>query len=263
MRCPRKRSSRRLFVLAPSAATIFIAVFLVFLPILHSALAEYTWNGTEWVWNEESPGSTNEGTVDAAEGSGDDSGVRVEDARRKNVVDSRKNSWSDSDDDDVDEDEYEYEGSGEYDDEDYGDDDDGEYEDDDSEDSYGSPVDSTMDYGSSHNDGKNDDIYVDGPPPPQSRPGEDIHGGINNNNNYNDLQNKRPQSHTTSFFAKPGTLAAVVGGAVVGLLCAILCVMFVVYRMRKKDEGSYALDEPKRSPTVNSYSKAPSREFYA
>ena len=58
-------------------------------------------------------------------------------------------------------------------------------------------------------------------------------------------------------------VSAVVGGAVVGLLCAILCVMFVVYRMRKKDEGSYALDEPKRSPAVNSYSKAPSREFYA
>ena len=49
-------------------------------------------------------------------------------------------------------------------------------------------------------------------------------------------------------------------GAVVGLLCAILCVMFVVYRMRKKDEGSYALDEPKRgSPSVNSYSKPPNR----
>ena len=58
-------------------------------------------------------------------------------------------------------------------------------------------------------------------------------------------------------------ISAVIGGAVVGLLCAILCVMFVVYRMRKKDEGSYALDEPKRSPTVNSYSKPPSREFYA
>ena len=56
---------------------------------------------------------------------------------------------------------------------------------------------------------------------------------------------------------------AVIGGAVVGLLCAILCVMFVVYRMRKKDEGSYALDEPKRSPTVNAYAKHPSREFYA
>ena len=31
----------------------------------------------------------------------------------------------------------------------------------------------------------------------------------------------------------------------------------------KKDEGSYALDELKRYPAVNSYSEAPSREFYA
>lgn len=57
---------------------------------------------------------------------------------------------------------------------------------------------------------------------------------------------------------------AVIGGAVVGLLCAILVVMFIVYRMRKKDEGSYALDEPKRSPASNSYAKnATNREFYA
>ncbi|KAK2717922.1 hypothetical protein QYM36_006648, partial [Artemia franciscana] len=62
---------------------------------------------------------------------------------------------------------------------------------------------------------------------------------------------------TTSFFSQP----AIVGGAVVGLLFAILVVMFIVYRMRKKDEGSYILDE-KRSPTSNSYSKS-SREFYA
>ncbi|KAF0760799.1 syndecan-like, partial [Aphis craccivora] len=49
-----------------------------------------------------------------------------------------------------------------------------------------------------------------------------------------------PNSHperTSSFFAQPGILAAVIGGAVVGLLCAILVVMFIVYRMRKKDEG--------------------------
>lgn len=58
-------------------------------------------------------------------------------------------------------------------------------------------------------------------------------------------------------------VSAVIGGAVVGLLCAILVVMFIVYRMRKKDEGSYALDEPKRSPTVNSYTKNSNREFYA
>lgn len=49
-----------------------------------------------------------------------------------------------------------------------------------------------------------------------------------------------------------------------GLCISILIVMFIVYRMRKKDEGSYALDEPKRSPTANSYAKnGNNREFYA
>lgn len=66
-----------------------------------------------------------------------------------------------------------------------------------------------------------------------------------------------------SFFARPGILAAVIGGAVVGLLCAILLVMFIVYRMRKKDEGSYALDEPKRSTSANPYARGASKEFYA
>jgi hypothetical protein len=49
---------------------------------------------------------------------------------------------------------------------------------------------------------------------------------------------------------------------VVLLLCAILLVMFIVYRMRKKDEGSYALDEPKKMPNY-SYQRAPDKEFYA
>ena len=40
-------------------------------------------------------------------------------------------------------------------------------------------------------------------------------------------------------------------------------VMLIVYRMRKADEGSYALNEPKRSPNVHSYLKAPTREFFA
>lgn len=61
-----------------------------------------------------------------------------------------------------------------------------------------------------------------------------------------------------------GITTAIIGGSVVGLLFAILIVMFIVYRMRKKDEGSYALDEPKRSPAVNSYAKnGTNREFYA
>jgi len=79
----------------------------------------------------------------------------------------------------------------------------------------------------------------------------------------NEVHREKQPPNKASFFAQPGILAAVIGGAVVGLLCAILLVMFIVYRMRKKDEGSYALDEPKRSHNVNSYSKQPSREFYA
>lgn len=74
---------------------------------------------------------------------------------------------------------------------------------------------------------------------------------------------RKQDNRPSSFFAQPGILAAVIGGAVVGLLCAILLVMFIVYRMRKKDEGSYALDEPKRSPTVNSYMRSSNKEFYA
>ncbi|EYC00499.1 hypothetical protein Y032_0115g504 [Ancylostoma ceylanicum] len=58
--------------------------------------------------------------------------------------------------------------------------------------------------------------------------------------------------------------SAVVGGTVVGLLTAILLVMFIVYRMRKKDEGSYALEEPKPRPYASyAYTKASTKEFYA
>lgn len=66
----------------------------------------------------------------------------------------------------------------------------------------------------------------------------------------------------SAVMAKPGILAGIIGGAVIGLLCAVLLVMFIVYRMRKKDEGSYALDE-KRSPSHHTYQRANTREFYA
>lgn len=55
-----------------------------------------------------------------------------------------------------------------------------------------------------------------------------------------------------------------VGGICVGILAAIMLVMFIVYRMRKKDEGSYALEEPKAPPAYPyAYHKAPAKEFYA
>jgi len=87
---------------------------------------------------------------------------------------------------------------------------------------------------------------------------------ISTHNNDVSISGTRDEaiSGTASFFAQPGILAAVIGGAVVGLLCAILVVMFIVYRMRKKDEGSYALEEPKRAPV--SYAKgANNHEFFA
>jgi len=77
-----------------------------------------------------------------------------------------------------------------------------------------------------------------------------------------DIPDKR--RHPLDPFLRPGILAAVIGGAVVGLLAAILLVMFIVYRMRKKDEGSYALYEPKQPPHyAYAYQKAPTKEFYA
>ncbi|XP_070183949.1 syndecan-3-like, partial [Littorina saxatilis] len=72
---------------------------------------------------------------------------------------------------------------------------------------------------------------------------------------------KEPSS-AAHVMTQPGILAAIIGGSVVLLLCAILLVMFIVYRMRKKDEGSYALDEPKKMPNY-SYQRAPDKEFYA
>jgi len=72
---------------------------------------------------------------------------------------------------------------------------------------------------------------------------------------------------STSFmellFSNPAILAAIIAGGVIALLAAILLVMFVVYRMRKKDEGSYSLDEPKKYKDPNMYWKDTGKEFYA
>lgn len=44
-------------------------------------------------------------------------------------------------------------------------------------------------------------------------------------------------------FADPELMIAFIGGTVVGLTVAILIVMLIIYQMRKKDEGSYPLDD--------------------
>jgi len=246
----------------PSSSNFLCLVSVIILILVSSINAEYEWNGKEWIWKET--------PTNADVGSGDYPDEDVNEDR-----------YSSSDDDEDDDDEDYYEGSG-----------------DDS--SYGiqnkNPPPSSNNgntnlnnyerdnYDGSRNnvqitpapdvnmnnqypengerdwepDNRNNDIIVDSPQTTYASPID-----IPDNNNIPDRKTNFGTKSPTSFFAQPGTMAAVIGGAVVGLLCAILCVMFVVYRMRKKDEGSYALDEPKRSPTVNSYSKPPSREFYA
>ena len=57
------------------------------------------------------------------------------------------------------------------------------------------------------------------------------------------------------------SLSAVIAGGVIGFLFAIFLILLLVYRMRKKDEGSYDLGE-RKSPGA-AYQKAPSKEFYA
>ncbi|XP_017162875.1 syndecan-2 [Poecilia reticulata] len=57
------------------------------------------------------------------------------------------------------------------------------------------------------------------------------------------------------------SLSAVIAGGVIGFLFAIFLILLLVYRMRKKDEGSYDLGE--RKPSGAAYQKAPTKEFYA
>ncbi|CAH8484240.1 unnamed protein product [Schistosoma haematobium] len=68
---------------------------------------------------------------------------------------------------------------------------------------------------------------------------------------------------TSKILSQPGVITGIVGSVVLVLLLLILLILFCIYRLRKKDEGSYALDEPKKLPTVDTYTRAPTREFYA
>lgn len=72
------------------------------------------------------------------------------------------------------------------------------------------------------------------------------------------LSNDSEKHH---LFQRTEVLAAVIAGGVIGFLFAIFLILILVYRMRKKDEGSYDLGE--RKPPSTAYQKAPTKEFYA
>ncbi|KAK2886882.1 hypothetical protein QQF64_014214 [Cirrhinus molitorella] len=70
-----------------------------------------------------------------------------------------------------------------------------------------------------------------------------------------------PYVQSENLFQRTEVLAAVIAGGVIGFLFAIFLILLLVYRMRKKDEGSYDLGE--RKPSGAAYQKAPTKEFYA
>lgn len=53
-----------------------------------------------------------------------------------------------------------------------------------------------------------------------------------------------------------------VGAVVLILLTVVLLFLFVIYRIKKKDEGSYSLDEPHKVKDPTAYWKD-TKEFYA
>ncbi|XP_039592256.1 syndecan-2 [Polypterus senegalus] len=69
------------------------------------------------------------------------------------------------------------------------------------------------------------------------------------------------EKHPENLFQRKEVLAAVIAGGIIGFLFAIFLILLLVYRMRKKDEGSYDLGE--RKPSSTAYQKAPTKEFYA
>lgn len=173
-------------------------------------------------------------------------------------------SYDDTYDDYDDEAADEYEDDGDYDDdEDYYDDETGDTET--STDS--GQVVSVDNTNTASDDGveeDDDDDYDDYNDLPGSIDDDDDHRGVYDDvGDDEDQLGKEPFNGVSSFLDRPGMLAAIIGGAVVGLFCAILLVMLIVYRVRKKDEGSYMLDEPKRSLTGNGVSRNYNKEFYA
>ncbi|CAN0121083.1 unnamed protein product [Lampetra planeri] len=58
----------------------------------------------------------------------------------------------------------------------------------------------------------------------------------------------------------PAHLAAIIAGGAVGLLFAVFLILFLVYRMRKKEAGSFSVAGPLPYKTNLAYQKAPNDE---
>ncbi|XP_018121447.1 syndecan-3 isoform X1 [Xenopus laevis] len=80
------------------------------------------------------------------------------------------------------------------------------------------------------------------------------------NNDISEQESTPDASH--GIMERKEVLAGIIAGGVAGLAFAVFLVGFMLYRMKKKDEGSYSLEEPKQKN--GGYQKpCEQREFYA
>lgn len=92
--------------------------------------------------------------------------------------------------------------------------------------------------------------------PKGARPGPGLH------DNAIDSGSSAAQLPQKSILERKEVLVAVIVGGVVGALFAAFLVTLLIYRMKKKDEGSYTLEEPKQASVT--YQKPDKQEeFYA
>jgi len=68
----------------------------------------------------------------------------------------------------------------------------------------------------------------------------------------------RKLSLRSTIIGQPGILAGIIGAAVTVLLCLVLLVMFIIYRMHRKsqDPAIYYIDKPSRTPAPTTNKKA-------
>ncbi|NWT05443.1 SDC3 protein, partial [Mionectes macconnelli] len=97
---------------------------------------------------------------------------------------------------------------------------------------------------------------------PPAGPGPNRNADTGLIDNTIDSGNSAAQLPQKNILERKEVLIAVIVGGVVGALFAAFLVMLLIYRMKKKDEGSYTLEEPKQANVT--YQKPDKQEeFYA
>ncbi|XP_029418403.1 syndecan-3, partial [Nannospalax galili] len=100
------------------------------------------------------------------------------------------------------------------------------------------------------------------PSPPLGTLPKGAHPGHGIHDNAIDSGSSAAQLPQKSILERKEVLVAVIVGGVVGALFAAFLVTLLIYRMKKKDEGSYTLEEPKQASVT--YQKPDKQEeFYA